>query len=81
MSSESIAISSAELRPRLHEEIDRLPDEDVAILHRIALQLELDALTDKLDAEFDRDRSVGKLDRVPELIQEAREAIRNRKTA
>ncbi len=30
-----------QLRPLLHAEIDRLRDEDVALLHRVALQLEL----------------------------------------
>ena len=44
-----------ELRPLLHAEIDKLRDENVALLHRVALQLELEEVSARLDAGFDAD--------------------------
>lgn len=70
-----------EIRPLLHAEIDRLDDDDVAVLHRIALELELEAVTRRLDAAFDEVRAAGKLERLPEIIREARAAIRARKAS
>jgi hypothetical protein len=70
-----------ELRPALHAKIDEMDGETLAILHRVALQLELDRLTGEVDAEFDRLRGQGRLDRLPEIIREAREAIRARSAA
>ena len=67
-----------ELRPLLHAEIDRLRDEYVALLHRVALQLELEEVSDRLDAAFDADRAAGRLARLPEIIREARAALRQR---
>jgi hypothetical protein len=69
-----------QLRPLLHAEIDRLRDEDVALLHRVALQLELDEVSGRLDAGFDADRAAGRLARLPELVREARAALRQRTT-
>ncbi len=69
------------LRPLLHAEIDRLCDEDVALLHRVALQLELEEVSARLDAGFDADRAAGKLARLPELVREARAALRQRASA
>jgi len=45
-----------ELRPLLHAEVDRLRDENLLVLHRVA----------------------GKLARLPEIIREARAALRTR---
>jgi len=67
-----------QIRPLLHAEIDRLGDENLRLLHRIALQLELEEVTARLDDGFDADRAAGKLDRLPEIIREARAAIRAR---
>lgn len=67
-----------QLRPLLHAEIDRLRDEDVALLHRVALQLELEEVAARVDSGFDADRAAGKLARLPELIREARAALRQR---
>ena len=70
-----------ELRPALHAKVDLLEGEALAILHRVALQLELDQLVGEVDAEFDALREQGRLDRLPEIIREARAAIRARATA
>jgi hypothetical protein len=81
MSALSFPTTPTEIRPLLHAEIDRLGDEDVAVLHRIALELELEAVTRRLDDAFDEARAAGKLERLPEIIREARAAIRARKAS
>jgi len=68
----------ADLRPMLHAEIDRMGGENLALLHRVALQLELDEVCERLDEGFDSDRAAGKLTRLPEIIREARAALRQR---
>jgi hypothetical protein len=74
-------ISPADLRPMLHAEIDRLCDEDVALLHRVALQLELEEVSARLDEGFNADRAAGKLERLPAIIREARAALRIRRAS
>lgn len=58
--------------------MERLPDEDVVVLHRIALELELESLSRGVDEAFDATRAAGRLEQVPELIRAARAAIRAR---
>ena len=58
-----------ELRPLLHAEIDKLRDEDLALVHRAVLEIELRRLADKLGTDFDEDWASGKLTK--ENIQEA----------
>jgi hypothetical protein len=67
-----------QLRPLLHAEIDRMDDVNLAVLHRVALQLELEDVVARLDAGFDEDHADGKLSRLPEIIKEAREALKQR---
>ena len=74
-------LEPSELRPALHAKVDQLEGEALAILHRVALQLELDQIVGEVDAEFDTLREQGRLDRVPEIIREARAAIRARAAA
>jgi hypothetical protein len=62
-------IDPKDLRPLLHAEIDKLRDEDVALLHRMALQLELEEVSARLDAAADEARAAGRL--TPERIAEA----------
>jgi hypothetical protein len=67
-----------QLRPVLHEGIDRLAPEDLLLLHRVMLELERDRLVDGLNAHFDSDRERGRLARIPEIIREARAALAHR---
>ena len=69
-----------DLRPLLHAEVDKLRDESLLVLHRVALELELEEVTDRLNEGFDADRAAGKLARLPELIREARDALRVRQS-
>ena len=74
-------VDPQELRPLLHAEVDKRRDENLLVLHRVALELELDEVTDRLNEGFAADRAAGKLARVPELIHAARAAIRARKAS
>ena len=65
-------IDPKDLRPLLHAEIDKLRDDSVA------LQLELEEVSARLDEGFDADRAAGKLARLPEIVREARAALRQR---
>ena len=73
-----MSLEPSELRPALHAKVDQLEGEALAILHRVALQLERDQIVAEVDAEFDTLREQGRLDRLPEIIREARAAIRAR---
>ena len=74
-------LEPSELRPALHAKVEQLNDEALAILHRVALQLELDQLVGEVDADFDKLRTQGGVERIPEIIREARAAIRGRTAA
>ncbi len=50
-----------ELRPLLHAEIDRLPDVQLALAHRVLLEVELQQLTEELDGAADEARAAGHL--------------------
>ncbi len=64
-----------ELRPLLHERIDRWAAEDLPLLHRVMLELERDRLVAELNEDFDRDREAGRVTKLHEIIQEARAAL------
>ena len=76
----SVPTDPKELRPLLHAEVDKLRDENLLVLHRVALELELEEVTDRLNEGFDADRAAGKLARLPELIRAARAAIHSRQS-
>lgn len=61
-----------ELRPLVHEGVDRLPDASLAAVHKLLLELELDEVSERLNADFDEDRAAGRFERLPELIRAAR---------
>ena len=46
-----------ELRPLLHAEVDKLHDENLLVLHRVALELELDEVSEWLNTGFDAGRA------------------------
>jgi hypothetical protein len=64
------------LRPLLHKRIDEWADADLALLDRVMIELERDRLAAELNADFDHDREAGRLLRLPEIIREARAALR-----
>lgn len=58
-----------ELRPLLHAEIDRLPDGQLSLAHRLLMEIELQQITAELDAAADEARAAGRL--TPESIAAA----------
>jgi hypothetical protein len=58
-----------ELRPLLHADIDRLPDEQLGLAHRLLMEIELEQLTAELDGAADKAHEEGKL--TPEGIHAA----------
>ena len=79
MSTLAAPMDPQHLRPLLHAEIDRMGDVNLAVLHRVALQLELEDVVARLDTGFDEDRAAGKLARLPEIIDAARKALQQRR--
>jgi hypothetical protein len=61
-----------QLRPLLHEKIEALDAEHLALLHRVLLQMEVEELADKLGAAFDADAEDLRWSRLPEIIRECR---------
>lgn len=58
-----------ELRPLLHAEIDRLPDEHLVLARRLLVEMEARCLMDELDAASDQAWAEGKISE--ELIASA----------
>ncbi|MBK8038942.1 MAG: hypothetical protein IPK22_17695 [Verrucomicrobiaceae bacterium] len=71
----------AQLRPMVYAEVDKLGAQSLLLLHRVALQLELEEVTDRLNTGFDADRAKGRLERLPEIIREARAALHARQAS
>lgn len=53
----------------MHADIDRLPDEQLGLAHRLLMEIELEQLTADLDEAADKAREDGKL--TPESIHAA----------
>ena len=71
----------AQLRPIVYADVDKLGAQSLMLLHRVALQLELEEVTERLNSGFDADRAAGRLERLPEIIREARAALHSRQSA
>jgi len=66
------------LRPELVRRIQAMDDEGLVTLHRLLLHLEKDQLWREISSDSEADRKAGKLDRVAEIIAEARKDLRSR---
>ena len=64
------------LRPEIIHRIEMMDDESLLVLHRILLHVEKERLWQELSSEAETDRLSGKLDRLPEIICEARAELR-----
>ena len=76
MSMNSTVLEPKKLRPEIIQRIEALDDESLLVLHRVLLIVEKQRLWRELSAEAEQDRRLGKLDRLPEIIQEARTSLR-----
>lgn len=65
-------IEPEQLKPMLHEKIERMDAAQLSLLNRVLLQVEAEELADRLNEAFDRDREQGKLRRVSELVKQFR---------
>jgi len=68
----SASIQPEKLKPVLHEKIERMNGEQLALLDRVLLQLEAEQIADRLSDAFDADHAQGKLRRVAEIIHQFR---------
>ena len=68
----SAPVPPEKLRPVLHEKIERMNGEQLALLDRVLLQLEAEQAADHLAEAFDTDHAQGKLRRVAELVRQFR---------
>ena len=68
----STSVPPEKLKPVLHEKIERMSGEQLALLDRVLLQLEAEQAADRLGEAFDADHAQGKLRRVAELVRQFR---------
>jgi hypothetical protein len=64
------------LRPEIIERIGSMDDESLLLLHHILLLVEKERLWHELSTEAEQDRNSGKLNRLPDIIREARAELR-----
>jgi len=72
----STVLEPRKLRPEIIQRIETMDDESLLLLHRVLLHVEKERLWRELSAEAEADRGSGKLDRLPEIIREARAELR-----
>jgi hypothetical protein len=65
-------VEPEKLKPALHEKIERMNGEQLALLDRVLLQIEAEQVADHLGEAFDADHAQGKLRRVTELVRQFR---------
>lgn len=65
-------VQPEKLKPALHEKIERMNGDQLALLDRVLLQLEAEEAADRLSEAFDADHAQGKLRRVAELVRQFR---------
>jgi hypothetical protein len=73
---EATALEAQKLRPEIIQRVEAMDDESLLLLHRLLLNLEKERLWHELSAEAAADLRSGKLDRLSEVIREARAELR-----
>jgi hypothetical protein len=76
--SKRVRPNSEVLRRNVVEQLDRLPDEGIAVLHDLAQELELRAAWADFSAGMAEDWATGKYERLDQALADARAAIRAR---
>ena len=69
-------LEARKLRPEIIQRIEAMDDEGLLLVLRLLLFLEKERLWNELSAEAEAYRCAGKLDRLPDIIREARAALR-----
>ena len=73
---EATVLEPQKLRPEIIQRIEAMDDKSLLVLHRLLLHVEKERLWHDLSVEAEADRRIGKLDRLPIIIREARAALR-----
>jgi hypothetical protein len=73
---EATILEAQKLRPAIIQRIEAMDDESLLLLHRLLLYVEKERLWHELSVECEADRRSGKLDRLPDIIREARVDLR-----
>ena len=66
------ALEPEKLRPELHQKIEAMNADQLELLKRVMLKLELDHVVEQLHNDFDAAREEGKLDEIDAIIREVR---------
>jgi hypothetical protein len=74
---EAIVLEAQKLRPEIIQRIEAMDDNSLLLLHRLLMHMEKDRLWRELSVQAEADRRSGKLDRLSEVIREARAELRN----
>jgi hypothetical protein len=69
---EPVPVELEKLKPVLHDKIERMDGQHLALLNRLLLQLEAEELAERLGEAFDKDDEQGLLRRIPELVKQFR---------
>ena len=67
-----VPVEPETLRPVLHDKIERMDGQQLALLNRLLPQLEAEELADHLGEAFNKDHEQGLLRRIPELVKQFR---------
>jgi hypothetical protein len=76
MSMNSTVFEPKKLRLDIIQRIEAMDDESLVVVHRVLLIVEKERLWREISTEAEQDRRLGKLDRLPEIIREARAELR-----
>ena len=69
---EATVLEPHKLRPKIIQRIEAMDDQSLLLLHRLLLHVEKEQIWHELSAEMEADRCSGKIDRLPEIIRQAR---------
>lgn len=70
--SPATSLEPEQLKPVLHEKIERMNGEELLLLDRVLLQIEAEQVAARLSEAFEADQAAGKLQRVAELVRQFR---------
>jgi len=68
----STATLPEELRPLVHQEVDKLDDVGLETVHRVILRMRMEQSLERLDGMADEMRVKGVMEHLPEIIAQVR---------
>jgi hypothetical protein len=70
--SQLVPVELEKLKPVLHDKIERMDGQHLALVNRLLLQLEAEELAERIGEAFNKDHEQGLLRRIPELVKQFR---------